>query len=301
MASRVALRGAVFAALAGAFAAIGVGACKDDATVNPVADPIRDAASDVVTCAAPKSALFKPVRPLRVLFFTKETLYFHTGAHDVGNTAVSASLRADGHDVTISDDVGLFTPAGLAKFDVILFFVTSGIFLSPDQRAAFQGFVRSGKGVAGVHTASATELDNPFFRDVIGASFAGHGVGDAQVIPGNVLVVDAASPLTSFLPSPWTWTDEFYYYSINPAKNPAIAQLLVLDESSIAQYYPGYPEAGFYGAAGHPLAWTQDFQCSRVWYTALGHSGAAYADPAFVRFIVTGTEWAGAAASAAAP
>jgi type 1 glutamine amidotransferase len=294
------------------FAAAIAVACKDDVPVSPVADAATmdaapaagdadtaDAAdaADASACPRPPSTLATPKRPLKILFFTKETLFFHVAAHDAGNAAVPAYLRGRGHDVTVSDDPALFTSAGLAPFDVILFFVTSGSFLSQPQRDALAAFVRSGKGIAGVHSANATELDNAFFRDMIGASFAGHGVGDAQVIPASVIIDDPTSPLVSFLPSPWTWTDEYYYYAQNPAKNPSLKLLLSLDESSIASYAPDYPDAGFYGAEGHPLAWTQEYECARVFYTALGHTAEAYADDNFLRSIAVGTEWAGAPAT----
>jgi type 1 glutamine amidotransferase len=131
----------------------------------------------------------------------------------------------------------------------------------------------------------------------MGASFLGHGVGDAQVIQGALVVTDPKSPLVSFLPNPWVRTDEWYYFIENPSNNKALAPLLALDESTIASYYPDYPEAGFYGDAGHPLAWTQEYECGRVFYTALGHTGTAYSEEPFLRTIAVGIEWAGAPAS----
>ncbi len=297
------------AALAMTAALCAVGACGEGLAVNPVAaadaalpvsdagDSRKDGLADAAYTCGPASVLVAPRRPLRILFFTKETLFFHTGAHASGDVALSQYLRARGHDVTVSANTALFTDDGLAAFDVILFFVTSGNFLTDPQRLAFQGFVHAGKGVAGVHAASATELDSQFFRDLIGATFAGHGSGDAGIIPARLIVNAKDSPLVSFLPDPWERVDEWYYYSANPAKNAALSPLLSLDESSIAQYFPDYPDAGFYGAAGHPMSWTQLFQCGRMFYTALGHTAASYSEELFLRSISNGIEWAGAPAS----
>ncbi len=270
-------------------------ACADKATPTDAA--AVDASGDAPFACPPASTLATAIRPLRILFFTKETLYHHYDAHDAGDTSVPIYLRARGHTVTVSDDPTLFTDASLAGFDVIVFFVTSGSFLSADQRTAFENFVHAGKGVVGVHTATATEQDNDFYRNLMGASFLGHGVGDAQVIPGSIIVVDPQNPLVSFLPNPWVRTEEWYYYTDNPANNPELKMLLELDESTIAAYYPDYPEAGFYGDAGHPLAWTHESECGRIFYTALGHTGASYSEEPFLHTIAAGIEWAGAPAS----
>ena len=304
--SRVRTFAAAAVAISLTSAVVALEACAKDLDINPVADAAvvgpetgGDAAGTVdagYTCA-PDSTRATPKRALRILQFTKETLFNHPAAHAAGDVAMSQYLRARGHEVTLSADTGLFTDATLAHFDVILFFVSSGSFLTAEQRLVFQRFVHAGKGIAGVHTASATEPDSSFFRDLIGASFAGHGTGDAGITPARVVRNAPTNPLVSFLPEPWERSDEWYYYAVNPAKNAALTPLLSLDESSIAKYFPDYPEAGFYGAEGHPLSWTQHFQCARMFYTALGHTGESYGEELFLRSIALGTEWAGIPAS----
>jgi type 1 glutamine amidotransferase len=307
--SRVRAFAGAVVALSLTSAGVALEACAKDLDINPVADAAvvgaetggdaagSDGAVDAGYTCAPDSTRTTPKRPLRILQFTKETLYFHAAAHEAGDVALPQYLRGRGHEVTVSADPAVFTDTGLAHYDVILFFVSSGNFLNDEQRLAFQRFVHAGKGVAGVHTASATELDSPFFRDLIGATFRGHGIGDAGITPARVVRNAPTSPLVSFLPEPWERSDEWYYYAVNPAKNAALTPLLSLDESSIAKYYPDYPEAGFYGAEGHPLSWTQRFQCARVFYTALGHTGESYGEELFLRSIALGTEWAGIPAS----
>jgi type 1 glutamine amidotransferase len=246
------------------------------------------------------SSLDTPARPLRILFFTRETFYYHPGAHMQGDTLVSNYLRARGHQVIVSGDPASFTPASLARFDVIVFFVTSGtVFDDDSQRAALQAFVESGRGIVGTHTATATEQNWDFFQRMFGAFFYGHGVGDAQITQASLLVTDASSPLVSFLPSPWTRTDEWYYFLTNPADNPALHELLRLDESTLPD--AGYPDVGFYAPKDHPLAWTQDYRCARVFYTALGHTGDSYSEELVLRHIALGTEWAGAPSSEQRP
>jgi type 1 glutamine amidotransferase len=133
---------------------------------------------------------------------------------------------------------------------------------------------------------------------MFGASFLGHGVGDAQVTEASLVVVDAASPLVSFLPSPWTRSDEWYYFIDNPANQPELVELLRVDETTLPE--AGYPDVGLYAPKDHPLSWTHAYGCARVFYTALGHTGEAYAETPFLRSIAAGTEWAGAPSSESA-
>jgi type 1 glutamine amidotransferase len=261
--------------------------CADDTTLS-VADAGEGDGPTVDGAALDTPRVRRP-GPLRVLFFTKETLFFHTDAHKIGDEAVPKYLRSRGDEVVVTNDPAMFNPVALADFDVTLFFVTSGVVFDAPQRAAFEAFIRAGGGFAGVHAASATESDSPFFRRLVGATFWGHGVGDGGFSTSSLDVVDASDPLVSFLPNPWVRRDEWYYFIDDPGKNAALTQLLRIDESTLP---PSYPEAGTTGI--HPLAWKQTYMGGRSFYTALGHIGASYEDELFLRSIALGVEWAGA-------
>ena len=59
--------------------------------------------------------------------------------------------------------------------------------------------------------------------------------------------------------------------------------LLRLDETS----YPG----GQMGS-DHPIAWYHDFDGGRSWYTAGGHTDAAFAEPKFLEHLLGGIRYA---------
>ncbi len=52
--------------------------------------------------------------------------------------------------------------------------MTSGPVLDDLARAALEPWLRAGGGLVGLHSASATELDWPFFVDELGAQFLRH-------------------------------------------------------------------------------------------------------------------------------
>jgi type 1 glutamine amidotransferase len=65
----------------------------------------------------------------------------------------------NGFDVTATEDPSVFTDSSLRPFKVVVFLLTTGTILDPDQKAAFERFVGRGGGFVGVHSAADTEYD----------------------------------------------------------------------------------------------------------------------------------------------
>jgi type 1 glutamine amidotransferase len=207
-----------------------------------------------------------------VLAFTK-TAGFH---HDSIPAAVAA-LRAR-MPLDATDDASVFTDANLARYDVVVFLLTTGDVLDQAQQAAFERFVRSGGGFAGVHSATDTEYDWPWYGALVGAYFRSH----VPVQPATVDVVDPNDPSTAGLPQRWPRIDEWYAFRTQPA---AVHVLLALDETS---YDPG----GSAMAPAHPIAWEHAYAGGRAWYTAGGHTTESWSEPLFVAHVVGGIRWA---------
>src|SRR5262249_38624866 len=91
-----------------------------------------------------------------VLVFSKTTGFRHQSIPQ-GIPAIKALGAEHGFRVDPTEDAGHFTPAELAQYRVVVFLCTTGDILDPDQKAAFEGFISSGGGFAGIHSASDTE------------------------------------------------------------------------------------------------------------------------------------------------
>ena len=219
----------------------------------------------------------------RVLVFSK-TAGFRHDAIGVGTQAIRDLGSTAGFTVDATEDASIFSDAGLASYSAVIWLLTTGDALDATQQAAFERFVRAGKGYVGVHSASDTEYSWPWYGQLVGAYFKGHPAIQADTIT----VEDAGHPSTSGLPAPWSRTDEWYNFRSNPRQSVRV--LLSLDESS---YDPGE------GAMGdHPIAWCHEFAGGRAWYTGLGHTQASYAEPAFRQHLLGGIRWAAGAAAA---
>ncbi|MET8892737.1 ThuA domain-containing protein [Streptomyces albogriseolus] len=209
-----------------------------------------------------------------LLVYTRTTDY----RHDSIPAGVAALRALGGFEVHAHEDPAALEEP-LDRYAAVVFLSTSGEVLTPAGRERLAAYVEGGGGFVGVHAAACTEEDWPYYGDLLGARFAGH----PPVQPGRALVEDRDHPATRHLPPVWEVTDEWYDFRAGPRQ--AVRVLLCADESS----YTG-------GTMGddHPLAWCRAQGEGRVFYTALGHTVEAYADPLFRAHLRGGITWAAA-------
>ncbi|WP_205471609.1 ThuA domain-containing protein [Nocardioides sp. SYSU D00038] len=211
--------------------------------------------------------------PFKALIFSK-TAGFRHGSIESGIAAIE-QLGAD-HDFTVdtTEDADDFTAANLAQYDVVIWLSTTGDVLNATQQAAFEDYIEAGGGYAGIHAASDTEYDWAWYGELVGSYFQGHPPGTPDA---TVKVEDPAHPSTAGLPARWDRTDEWYNYRTNPRNKVHV--LASLDETS----YQG----GNMGVE-HPIAWCQDYDGGRSWYTGMGHTNASFSEPEFLDHILGG-------------
>jgi cytochrome c len=220
-----------------------------------------------------------------VLVFSKTTAFRHDSIPD-GIAAIRTLAGEHGFAVTETEDAGRFTDAILPQYQVVVFLSTTGDILDAAQKSAFERYIRSGGGFVGIHSASDTEYRWPWYGRLVGAWFASH----PQIQHATIHIEDADHPSTKGLPASWERTDEWYNFRGNPRS--AVHVLASLDESS----YSG-------GAMGtdHPIAWCQNIDGGRSWYTAMGHTKESYAEPLFRLHLLGGIESAAGVAAGCPP
>jgi type 1 glutamine amidotransferase len=62
----------------------------------------------------------------------------------------------------------------LARYKVVVFLSTTGDIFADREKGAFERYIRSGGGFAGIHSASDTEYKWAWYGRFIGAYFASH-------------------------------------------------------------------------------------------------------------------------------
>ena len=221
----------------------------------------------------------EPERGFAVLLFSK-TAGFRHDSIPAGIDAIHMLGERNGFRVDASEDAGAFTDANLARYRAVIFLNTTGEILEADQRAAFERFIQHGGGFVGIHAASDTGYQWPWYGGLVGTYFQRH----PAIQPATLKVVDASHASTRHLPITWKRTDE--WYDFRHALDPDITVLIRIEEAT----YRG----GRMGA-DHPIAWHHQYDGGRGWYTAIGHTVESYREPLVLEHLSGGILWAAGA------
>lgn len=210
----------------------------------------------------------------KVLIFSK-TAGFHHKSIVPGITAIQLLGKQNGFETDTTTDATRFTYANLKQYAAVIFLNTTGDVLNDQQQSAFQKYLRSGKGYIGVHAATDTEYDWPWYGQLSGAYFGDH----PKVQQAVLHIAGPANSFTKHLPANWIKTDEWYNFKWISDK---IHVVLTVDESSYT---------GGKNGPGHPISWYQEFEGGRAFTTVLGHTDESYTDPFFLQHLLAGIKY----------
>jgi type 1 glutamine amidotransferase len=211
----------------------------------------------------------------RVLVFSR-TVKFHHASIPAGQAALQKLGKENNFEVDTTTDASWFTDKNLKKYDAVIFLSTTGDVLNDEQQAAFEKFIKSGKGYMGIHAATDTEYDWPWYNQLVGAYFKSH----PKQQDATLNIVDGSHISTKHLPATWKRFDEWYNFK---SLQPGLHVLITIDEKS----YSGGENGEF-----HPMAWYHDFDGGRAFYTEFGHTDESYLDPLFLQHLLGGIQYA---------
>ncbi len=214
----------------------------------------------------------------RVLVFSRTAGFRHSSI-GVGRAAIRKLGQENGFSVDTTEDAGAFTSKNLARYRAVVFLNTTGDVLDAAQQDDFERYIQAGGGYVGIHSATDTEYEWPWYGRLAGAWFSGHP-NNPNVRKATYRVRDKSHPSTAGMPDTWDREDEFYNFK---SIDPTIHVLVEIDEKSY--------EGGTNGDH-HPMSWYHDFDGGRAFYTNMGHTEATYSEPLFVRHLLGGLRYA---------
>jgi cytochrome c len=214
------------------------------------------------------------VKP-RVLVFTK-TAGFHHSSIPVGSAAIMKLGQENNFTVDTTSDASKITEANLSKYSAVVFLQTTGYMLNNFQQADLERYLQAGGNFVGVHAAADAEYDWFWYGRLVGAYFDSH----PEQQEATLKVIDKNHPSTRALPDEWKRKDEWYNFKMISKK---IHVLINIDESSYK---------GGKNGANHPMAWYQNFENGRSFYTEMGHTDESYSDPAYLKHLLGGIQYA---------
>ncbi len=214
-----------------------------------------------------------------LLVFSKTAAFRHESI-EAGKVALEKMAQEKGFEVTFTEDAALFNEQELKKHTAVLFLNTTGDVLNPAQQDAFERYIQAGGGYVGVHAATDTEYDWPWYGRLAGAYFLMHPTAPSNVQNGKFTVVEKDHWATKGMPDTFEREDEFYSF-----KNisPNINVVLTIDDSS----YQGGENPDY-----HPMSWYHEFDGGRAFYTAMGHTDETYEEELFLNHLAAGIHYA---------
>ena len=179
-----------------------------------------------------------------------------------------------------------------AEFDAVMMNNTTGDCLpKPEQQKALLDFVKSGKGIAGVHSATDAMYKCAEYGAMMGGYFMGHPF--SQI---TVKVDDPASPINAmFGGKGFDFADEIYTFR-DPYSREKLHVLLSVDwekspkaqaaaEKALAsKRWKGRPDNDF------AISWIHKYGQGRVFYSALGHWHQTYYNPTILQHFLAGLQ-----------
>lgn len=215
-----------------------------------------------------------PVKP-RILVFTKTSGYHHESIA-VGVPAIMKLGQQNNFLVDSTSDATKISEENLKKYSAVVFLHTTGYMLNNVQQADLERYMQAGGNFVGIHAAADAEYDWKYYGRLVGAYFLSHPEQQEAALK----IVDKGHISTKGLPDVWNRKDEWYNYK---AISKKLHVLINLDETSYK---------GGKNGAEHPIAWYQNFENGRSFYTGLGHTNESYSDPLFLGHILGGIQYA---------
>jgi type 1 glutamine amidotransferase len=213
----------------------------------------------------------------KILVFAKTKGFFHSSIPK-GMITIMDICRQNNILVDTTRDASAFTADNLKQYKVVVFLNTTGDILNDAQQAAFEKYIQSGGGFVGIHAATDTEYDWPWYNKLVGAYFLSHPPNQQVAV---IKVVDKNNPATRFLPDSWIRIDEWYNFK---DINPDIKVLAYLDETSYK---------GGENGENHPFIWCHEFDGGRAFYTGAGHRDDNYDELLLQKHLLGAIKWAG--------
>lgn len=213
----------------------------------------------------------KEIKESKVLVFTKTAGFRHKSI-GTGVETLKALGAENKFSVTQTEDAGIFNYKTLKHYDLVVFLNTTGDVLNDEQQLAFEKYINKGGSFMGVHAATDTEFEWPWFNKLVGAYFLDHPKPSTATLKRVI----RSHPATAHLPNNWEHYDEWYNFK---SINKSINVLLMLDETT----YEGGKNGSF-----HPISWYHEFEGGRSFYTGLGHTEEAYQESEFRKHLLGG-------------
>jgi type 1 glutamine amidotransferase/HEAT repeat protein len=238
--------------------------------------------------AIPTKARVEPAKPRKVLVFTLCKGFVHSSI-PVGTHAITRMGEKTGAYTSVhSEDPAMFAPDKLAEFDAVCLLNTTGeLFEDPSLKQSLLDFVKSGKGLVGIHAATDCFYQWADFGQMMGGYFDGHPWNAGDTV--TMKIDDPIHPVNqAFHGHGFSIMDEIYQFRDEPYSRDALRVLFSLDTEKTDMTKKGIKRTD----GDFAVAWVRKYGEGRVFYCSLGHNEKTYWNPMVVQHYLDGIQFA---------
>ena len=293
----------LFLPLAGAAAAFLLVSAGTDTEQPP------PGAAEKIAEALPAEPYAKPVKPRKLLVFSKTAGFRHQSIATGKVALAELGKKTGAFETVISDDLANFEPKTIDQFDAILFLSTTMDPFSPPQEAlkamdardrkdaekrverlqkSLMAFVRGGKGFIGIHAATDTFYNWSEYGEMVGGYFDGHPWGAGHDVSIKVEPGQENHPLVAMFEGKNVDFKEEIYQFKSPYDSKKVHMLLRLDPEKTNMNVGGVKRTD----KDFGVSWARPWGRGRVFYCSLGHNHDMYWHPVVIRHYLAGIQWA---------
>lgn len=241
--------------------------------------------------ALPSEAPVTPKSPRKVLVYTRAAGFVHSSIPYGAYAVEQLGIKTGAFESVVSNNPEVFAPESLAQFDgIILVSTTTRLFEGDEYKESLLNFVKSGKGLIGIHAATDCFYDWAEYGEMIGGYFDGHPWGSGSTV--TVKIDDPAHPINApFAGKEFDVTDEIYQFKPIPYSRDTHRVLLSL--STAADAKTEMDKKGIKREdKDFAVAWVKSFGEGRVFYCSLGHNDHIYWNEDVLAHYLAGIQYA---------
>jgi type 1 glutamine amidotransferase len=248
--------------------------------------------------AAPDKAPAKPAKPRKLLVWGH--LYTHEPNPFAAKALEVLGKKSGAFEAVVSEEPNDLLPERLKDYDAIVMnnihepnpFLPADLAKLPAQqqeaarkrdqaiKKSVLAFVTGGKGVVGIHAATAACQGWKEYGEMIGGYYATHIAGQVAV-----KLDEPQHPLNAcFQGKGFKISDEIYIFR-QPYSRKDLRVLLSLDVDQMTD--PAKRPDKDYA-----ISWVRPYGQGRVFYCSLGHASETYWNPLFLQHVLAGIQFA---------
>ena len=254
--------------------------------------PAKPENLEKVKAALPAKAPAKPKRQRKILIVSRCEGYVHKNI-PLGVEALKLLGEKTGaYTAEETKELTVFNDKGLAEYDAVLFFSTTRLDPTPEQREALLKFIRSGKGIIGIHAATDNFYQWEEGAKMMGGLFCGHPWTAGCTV--QVKLDEPDHPINEcFHGESFKVKDEIYQFKDPYSReNQRVITSLDLTDPDTKAAKGGNPGLITRTDGDFGITWVRPEGKGRVFYCSMGHNHHIFWDARILQHYLAGIQYA---------